>query len=148
MAYEVRMYFENYYSGVTTYSMIYKKDYSNLEDAIKKFKSLAKNIEDIDAWKKTRSRVRELELEKLKPEDFADGYCKFDKFVSSPNRYWVERSLLSAYGFDHERQYALIFNLETNDAVYKLQEGVTILGVQGSVPDYVKNTPTQMKEVV
>ena len=148
MAYEVRMYFENYYSGVTTYSMIYKKDYSNLEDAIKKFKSLAKNIEDIDAWKKTRSRVRELELEKLKPEDFADGYCKFDKFVSSPNRYWVERSLLSAYGFDYERQYALIFNLETNDAVYKLQEGVTILGVQGSVPDYVKNAPTQMKEVV
>lgn len=117
MAYEVRMYFENYYSGVTTYMMLYKKDYSNLEDAIKKFKSLAKNIEDIDAWKKTRSRVRELELEKLKLEDFADGYCKFDKFITSSDSYWAERSLLSAYGFDHERIYAMIYDLDKESAV-------------------------------
>ena len=119
MAYEVRMYFENYYSGVTTYSVLYKKAYSNLEDAKKKFKSLAKSIEDIDAWKKTRSRIKELDLNKLKPEDFADGYCKFDKFVEPVNTYWAEKSLLSAYGFDHERMYVFIYDIENDGAVYK-----------------------------
>lgn len=120
MAYEVRMYFENYYNGVSTSSVLFRKKYSDLKDAIKKFNSLSRSIEDIDSWKKTRSRIKELDLNKLKPEDFKDGYCKFDKFVSSIDVYWAERSLLSAYGFDHERINAFIYDLENDCAVSKL----------------------------
>lgn len=119
MAYEVRMNYENYYSGVTTNALLYKKVFSDLKDAIKKFDSLRKQISDKDEWKKIRGRVKELDLAELQPKDFADGYCFFDKPITDDGAYLSSMVLNTAYGFDFEDIQVSIIDPETNEIVVR-----------------------------
>lgn len=119
MAYEVKMFYENYYSGTLTDALLYHKVFSDLKDAIKKFESLRKQISDKDEWMKIRGRVKELELVELHPKDFADGFAFFDKFTSAESLYFCGMTLNTSYGFDYEDVHVYIADPETNEVVVR-----------------------------
>ena len=117
MGYEVRMYYENYYSGVLVNALVYHKLFGDLKDAVKKFDGLKKQISDIDEWKKIRGRVKELELAELNPKDFEDGYCFFDGLANEKEMYVCSKTLNLAYGFDYEELQVQIVDPETNEPI-------------------------------
>lgn len=112
-AYEVKMYFQSYYSGETTDYMIYSKVFADIKDANEKFRSLSKNVVDIELWKKMRSRVRGLKAPEPSPKDFEDGYAEFESSINDKVTYFCERTLDLAYGFDYETLQVYIADPET-----------------------------------
>ena len=117
MAYEVRMYYENYTSGVLTDELIYRKLFGELPDAVKKFNDLKKKISDQEEWKKYRGRVKGVTLPELRPEDFADGYFRFEKPFDEEPIFFAGLILNSAYGFDYEQLSVQIVDPETNETI-------------------------------
>lgn len=117
MNYEVRMYYENYTSGVLTDELMYHKLFSDLSDAVKKFNDLKKKISDQEEWKKYRGRVKGVTLAELNPKDFEDGYCLFDGLTNEKEMYVCSKTLNLAYGFDYEELQVQIVDPETNEPI-------------------------------
>ena len=113
--YEVSMYFESYYSGELTNYTLYSKVFSDLKDAVSKFKNLSKNVEDIESWKKTRARIKDLKMVYPEPADFKDGYAKFKRPFYDEAVYFCMRELAYAYGFDYEAIHITISDPETHE---------------------------------